>query len=202
MSNPIPVKLAVEDSLSEYVLRKIIRTSNERFAIGMCFRRSGFGYLKRAISGFNTASKHGTYFCVLTDLDATECPPALIQKWLPEGKHQNLIFRIAVREVESWLLAHREAFAKYIGVNENLIPLEVEDIENPKEFLIGLVSRSQIRQLRSDIVPKAGSTATIGPDYNGRLIAFVEQMWDPCTAKKLSASLRSAIETVENFDPI
>jgi hypothetical protein len=202
VSDPIPVNLAVEDSLSEYVLRKIIRRSNKRFAIGRCIGRTGFGYLKRAIYGFNHASKNGICFCVLTDLDTTECPPALIQRWLPDGKHPNLIFRIAVREVESWLLAHREAFAKYIGISEDLIPLKVEDIENPKQFLIGLVSRSRTRQLRSDIVPRTGSTATIGPDYNGRLIEFVERTWDPHTAKKLSASLRSAIEAIETFDPI
>lgn len=201
MSGPIPVNLAVEDSLSEYVLRKVIKKSNKRVVIGRCFGKTGFGYLKRAISGFNNASKSGTYFCVLTDLDTTECPPALIRKWLPDGKHPNLIFRIAVREVESWLLAHREAFAKYIGVSEDLVPLEVEDIEDPKKFLIDLVRKSRTHYLRSDIVPKAGSTATIGPDYNGRLIAFVEQMWNPHTAKKNSASLRSAMKAIATFDP-
>ncbi len=100
----IPIQLAVEDSLSESVLRAIIRHSGRDYQIGVCYCRGGFGYLKTKIAGFNNAAKR-TPFVVLADLDDSECDPLMIRKWLPNGAIRNLIFRMAVREIESWVLA-------------------------------------------------------------------------------------------------
>ena len=106
------INIAVEDSLSEAVIRKIIQHSHRQFTIGYCYCKGGYGYLKRTIRGFNNAAK-GTPFLVLTDLEA-ECPPIQIREWLPEPAHQNLLFRIAVKEVESWLLSDRMGSRKTI----------------------------------------------------------------------------------------
>jgi len=46
------------------------------------------------------------------------------KKWLPYPKHPNLLFRVAVKEVEAWLLAHRAAFATFLGISDKLIPQE------------------------------------------------------------------------------
>jgi hypothetical protein len=78
----------------------------------------------------------------------------------------------------------------------------VDEIVNAKAFLIELARRSPRKQLRSDIVPNEGSTARVGPDYNGRLIRFVESTWDPNAAKELSPSLRRAMEVLDDFEPI
>ena len=118
----MPVNLAVEDDLSEVVLRTMLHKSGRQYAVCFCYGRSGFGYLKRKIVGFNNAAK-GTPFLVLTDLDKKECAPLLIQEWLQVPKHPNLLFRIAVRSVESWLLADRTSFASYLGVQRNSIPV-------------------------------------------------------------------------------
>jgi hypothetical protein len=118
---PIPINLAVEDLLSEAVLRKILLYSEKPYAIGTCFCKGGYDYLKKSILGFNNAAK-ATPFLVLTDLDRTECPPVLLREWLPYPKHPNLIFRVAVKEVEAWLLAHRDAFARFLGIQRRLIP--------------------------------------------------------------------------------
>jgi len=84
MNDIIPINLAVEDILTEEVLRNMLNRSSRRFAVGSCFRRSGFGYLKSKITGFNNAAK-GIPFLVVTDLDETECPPVLIKEWLPSN---------------------------------------------------------------------------------------------------------------------
>ena len=141
-------------------------------------------------------------YLILTDLDRHECPPVLIDEWLIGDRHHNLIFRVAERQVESWLLGCRILFAKFLGVRENLIPRNVDEITNAKAFVINLARRSQRKQLRLDIVPQEGSTAKVGPDYNGRLIHFVENIWDPDLAKELSPSLRRAMEILDNFEPI
>ncbi len=197
MSLLIPINLAVEDDLSEAVLRRLLQT---RYAVGICYKRGGFGYLKKTIRGFNNASK-GMPHIVLTDLDSGECAPALIEDWLPVPTHHNLLFRVAVREVESWVLADCDHFAKFIGIRKTLVPVNVDAIDEPKECLINLTRKSRKRDLREDIVPTEGSTAKQGPDYNGRLISFVKEFWNPYEAMHNSPSLERTIRAVENFQP-
>ncbi|KPA10390.1 hypothetical protein MHK_009402 [Candidatus Magnetomorum sp. HK-1] len=77
----IPINIAVEDKLSEAVIRKILNSSKRSYIFGACFCRGGSGYLKKNIRGFNNASK-ASVFLLLTDLDTTECAPTLIRQWL------------------------------------------------------------------------------------------------------------------------
>lgn len=200
MKNPIPVNLVVEDSLSEAVLLNIIRQSARPYAVGTIYGKLGNSYIKKNIEGFNNAAK-GTPFLVLTDLDNVQCVPALVGQWLPVPRHKNLLFRVAVREVESWLLAHRKAFAGFLGIKEELIPLDVDRISDPKNFLLGLASGCSKSELRRSIVPPIGSTRKQGPDYNGRLIHFVETAWQASAAKNNSPSLDRTIQAIAKFKP-
>lgn len=197
----IPISLAVEDALSEAVLKEMLKQSQRPFMIGTCLNRGGYGYIKKIIPGLNHAAR-GMPYLVLTDLDNTECPLALISEWLPQPKHPNLIFRVAVKEVEAWLLADREAFADFIGISVNLIPYDVDAIADPKQMLINLVRKSKKRNIRDAIVPAPNSTAKIGKDYNGQLIQFVQQNWQVESALANSRSLERAINALMNFEPI
>jgi len=201
MNNVIPIHLAVEDLLSEVVLRVMLQQSDRYYAIGTCLKQSGFGYLKKKIAGFNNAAK-GSPFLVLTDLDKATCAPVLIKEWLSVPKHKNLIFRIAVRSVEAWLLADRKAFAAFLGIRKDLVPLNPDDLIDPKKLLIELTRKSRKRELREAIIPPPGSTAKIGPDYNGTLTSFVMDKWDVKEALKQSPSLTRAFVAIQNFQPI
>ncbi len=200
MINQILINLAVEDSLSETILRMILYQSKRPYLIGTCYSHGGYGYLKKSIQGFNNAAK-GIPFLVLTDLDKAKCPPELIKEWLPYPKHPHLLFRIAVREVEAWLLADRKAFSKFVGIPIKLIPEDTETIVNPKEKLIELVKKSRYQELRRDIIPSIGSTAKVGPNYNGRLGFFVTRYWKMQEAVNHSASLKRTIRTMGDFNP-
>ncbi|MFN8453408.1 MAG: hypothetical protein U0401_01855 [Anaerolineae bacterium] len=200
MPSDIPINLAVEDTLSEAVARKILRESGQPYSVGICYSRRGFGYLKKMIKPFNYTAK-GMPYLVLTDLDESECPLALINEWLLHPKHPNLLFRIAVKEVESWLLANQSAFAKFLGIREELIPTDVDRIDNPKQFLVNLARESRYRSLREAIIPRRNSTAQVGPDYNGRLIYFVEKYWQVQVAVEHSLSLRRTFNTLSTFEP-
>ncbi len=196
----IAINLVFEDSLSGSVLQKLLANSEQNYLVGHRYNSGGFGWIKQRINGFNKAAKGMSYF-ILTDLDQNECSPALLDEWLIGDRHHNMIFRVAERQVESWLLACRTPFAKFLGVREDLIPSNVDEITNAKAFVIDLVRRSRKKQLRLDIAPQEGSTAKVGPDYNGRLIPFVESIWDPDIAKELSPSLRRAMEILDHFEP-
>ncbi|MCP4666493.1 MAG: DUF4276 family protein [Deltaproteobacteria bacterium] len=201
MDENIPIVIAVEDDLSEAVLRVMFNQSTRSYEVSNCLGRQGSGYLKKKIKGFNQAAK-GIPFLVLTDLDQTDCPPLLIGKWLSIPKHENLLFRIAVREIESWLLAHRRAMASFFGVQENLIPSDPDNLSDPKRFLISLAAKSRKSDLRKAIVPANRSTAKIGPDYNGTLVTFVRDSWQAKEASKSSPSLRRAFNAIEKFTPV
>jgi hypothetical protein len=108
---------------------------------------------------------------------------------------------VAVQEVESWVLADRDRFAKFLGIRKTLVPVDVDAIDEPKECLVNLATKSRKRELREDIVPIEGSTAKQGPDYNGCLISFVEEFWNPYEAMHNSPSLERTIKAVESFQP-
>jgi len=117
----IPVHLAVEDDLSEAVLRRILDHVDRGYAIGRAYGRRGFGYLRESITGWNRAARF-VPFIVLTDLDRRPCPLALIEEWLAEPRHPNLLLRIAVREVEAWLLADKANLARHLRAADKWFP--------------------------------------------------------------------------------
>jgi hypothetical protein len=201
MKHCIPINLAAEDLLSEAILRKMINHTRRPFCIGSSYCRGGIGYLKRMLPGFNRTAK-GMPFLVLIDLDRAECAPAKLSEYLPGIKHHNLLLRIAVKEVESWLLADRVNFARFLGISKDTIPSSAEGIVNPKEMLINLARRSRKRILREDIIPLPGSTAKIGPNYNGCLIRFVNDLWDISHAIQSSPSLSRTMKVLQNFRPV
>ncbi|OPY52801.1 MAG: hypothetical protein A4E49_01754 [Methanosaeta sp. PtaU1.Bin112] len=197
----IPINLAYEDDLSLQIILRILESqdvisSNKRFSVGSRFHGRGFGYLKRNISGFNKASK-GMPYLILTDLDDKECAPIMIQEWLPETKSPNLIFRVAVREVESWLLADGPGFARFLGVSTKKVTAKPDDLPDPKACLINLARKSIKRSIREDLVPKQGSTAKQGPAYNECLASFVQESWNPSNARRSSPSLERTIKAIE-----
>jgi hypothetical protein len=196
----IPVNLAVEDALSEAVLRKMLAGCGREYAVGTSYSRGGFGYLKRTIGGFNNAAK-GVPFLVLADLDAGTCPADLISAWLPRPKHHNLLFRVAVREVEAWVLGDRNAITSYLGVSDQPIPPDVDAIADPKRLLIDLARMSRRRDIREDLVPSTNSTRQVGPGYNYRMSAFVRDFWSAPRAALHSRSLDRALRAVKTFTP-
>jgi hypothetical protein len=170
----IPINIAVEDKLSEAVIKKIIKTSKQPYIVGACFCRGGFGYLKKNVKGFNNASK-ASVFLLLTDLDTTECAPTLIRQWLTCPQNPNFLFRIAVKEIESWLLADRINFANFLGIPVQLIPLITDEINDPKRFILNLTAKSKNTYLRNGMIFSQKNTLKPGPNYNGCLITFIEK---------------------------
>jgi hypothetical protein len=200
MNGPIPLNVAVEDELTQSLLVKILAVIPTEYATSTFYNRGGNGYLRKNINGFNRAAR-GIPFLIGTDLDTYDCPPALIQDWLLGPKHHNLLLRVAVREVEAWLLADKENFARFLGIRPALIRDDVEAIPDPKRELLQLASRARRRDVREDICPPAHSTRRVGPNYNARLAVFVSQYWDPDVARQRARSLARTIDRLTGFRP-
>ena len=199
----IPVSLAVEDELSEYVVRTMLNHANRGYAIGTVFRRGGFGHLRIRAREFNRAAR-GLPYLMLTDLDDSPCASFLIDEWLGknETKHPNFLLRVAVREVEAWLLADRSNLARFLAAPEKLFPTQgVELLRDPKKTLVEIAARSKSYETRARIVPKRGSTAKQGPDYNACLGDFVLRQWNIERAAQESESLERTMNRLQTFRP-
>ena len=56
--------------------------------------------------------------------------------------NHNLLLRVAVHEVETWLIADKRNFSRFLGIREGRIETNVEEIVDPKRYLIDLVRAS------------------------------------------------------------
>ena len=52
------------------------------------------------------------------------------------------LFRIAVREVEAWLIADREALAGFLKIKIMHVPYKPEELVDPKRVLLELATRA------------------------------------------------------------
>lgn len=200
--NTTYLNIVYEDELSEVMIKKLIRESRKDLIVKTSISGRGNNYIKNNIARYNLAAKTIPFF-VLTDLDRNLCPPELITKWLPYPKHPNLLFRIAVKEVENWLLADKDSLTKFLGVSKDLIKgNDIDMLPDSKEFIIKLARKSRKKSILNGICPKVGSTAKIGPDYNGILSRFIFENWRLDVAVNFSKSLNKAYTALRNFNPV
>lgn len=186
----LSVSAAVEGLLDEAVLLRLATSAG--FAIGTVYGREGKEALRRKIEGYNRAARFYPWV-VLVDLNHQyDCPPALLADWLPDPAPL-MSLRVAVRKIESWLLADRKAMAKFLGVSLALLPIQPDLEPDPKMKMVNLARRSRFPSIRRDLVPTQESRRQVGPAYTSRVIDFVFQLWDPRQAANVSPSLKRCL---------
>ena len=187
------VTLAVEDALSDAVATKILESCG--FEIKARLKQQGNTYLKQKAPELNRAAARNRPVFLLTDLDSPKnCPLDLIQSWIKGLPKPGFFFRVAVMEVESWVLADRGAVARFLSVPASQIPQQTDDVADPKERIVSLAQKSRSRTIREALVPAPESTAPVGNEYNARLIEFVRESWDLERAASVSPSLKRTLE--------
>jgi hypothetical protein len=193
-----PVNLVVEDALSEAVCLRLL--AHHSLDAGFVYGNEGYGFIKTRLRGFNHAAK-GMCYLVLADLDRFNCAPELWNHWLPGiSRHPNLIFRVAVREVESWLLADIESLARFFRFKNRLSFANPDQVADPKQEVLAMASKSPNRMLREGVVFKNRHGKLVqGPDYNGSLLRFVQTTWDLSNAIRRSDSLQRAAKALRRF---
>jgi hypothetical protein len=188
------INLVVEDAVQHNILIKIILDQNFPFEIGSVYGLKGNSYIKKRLSAFNDASKFNPYL-VLTDSDQYDCPKKMISEWIHFEMNPNFIFSIAVREAETWLMADRKNFARFLGVSQSLIPLNPEQVSNPKEFLLNMVLRSKQRRIREEMLSLG--KAVRGAGFNDMLSEFIFNQWNVKEASNSSESLARLLRRLQ-----
>jgi hypothetical protein len=185
------IALATEDELSEAVGYKLITTFCPNLTMGQKLRRAGNGYLRSRIKSLHAMAKHG-HVLLLTDLDKAPCPTQLINAWKGQLVLADaLMFRVAVREIESWLLADHNAMRQLFGKKAGSLPDDPDSLPDPKNTLLRLASKAP-RRIRDEICKSPGAVARQGIGYNQILCKLTRDSWDPVSAAERSASLSRA----------
>lgn len=197
----------VEDAPSAAVARKIVATRNTKLKPALVFREGfprvtgGKSVIKSKCEAFLNMAKVNIPTFIMIDLDNCECACSLIRNWfdIPQKDAVLLpsqcIFRIAVREVESWIIADRDAWADFIGIPAGNFSTQPDSLGDPKRYLLNVIRTKGKKKIHREMLPQGGG-ASIGPKYNEVLCNFVESSWEPERAAKISPSLDRALKAI------
>jgi len=196
MTGAVTIHAADEGIVDEAVVQKLILEAGG--CPGTVYSKTGKPFLRRKIQGFNNAARTWPWL-VLVDLDNdAECAPTLCAQWVPVLA-VHLCFRVAVREVEAWLMADTDTLGSFLGVSPNRIPADPEQLEDPKTEMVNLARRSRRLAIRKDMVPREGSGRSVGPAYAPRMIEYIQTSWRPEVASGQAESLRRAIASLRRM---
>ena len=183
------IEAAVEGLLDEAVVKRLATDAGAR--IVQIHVKGGRAPLLDQLRGYHEAARYSPWL-VLCDLDQDECAPAFVGQHLPTPS--DLCLRVAVRSVESWLLAD-PGLASFLGVKQSRLPRRPEMELRPKQSLVNLARSSRRRVIREDVGGEQNHRDP-GPRYNDLLIEFVRERWDPRRAAEWAPSLGRAIGAV------
>ncbi len=202
----IPLFSFVEDVPSREVLLKLVEKHNLAggrvfsFYSGFPSIMHGAGNIRTKCPYFLRQADSGQYALILTDLDANECPATLIRDWFFPGRNdafalpKQVLFRIAVRAVEAWLLADKEGFSRFLGVPKSDFADDPEGLPNPKKHLLDVIERKARKTWVREMLPTG--RAHIGAKYNESLCSFIRRGWNIDNACLRSPSLRRAVNAL------
>lgn len=198
----------VEDAPSAAVAKKLVATRNEvsskqlQFNEGFPLVKGGVENIRKQVGAYVNMARNGLRVIVLVDLDRLACAPTLLREWLSleEGSAivlpDPLIIRVAVREIESWVMADRFNLAAYLSISIDNFPLAPDDLPDPKQHFLSVIRRKGTKAWHKEMLPQ-GRTASIGPAYNERLCDFIVKHWNPMQAAKHSPSLGKTIAALK-----
>lgn len=195
--NPAPyITVAVEGELDSIIVQKLIEQAGGKVAALLPPR--GKPAIRKNIERYNSAARHALWIVVVDLNNEYDCAPSLLQEWLPE-ESQYMCFRVAVREIEAWLMGDAETLADYLKISRSKIERNPESLSDPKPkvAMVNLARESQSREIRERMVSKNGNSP--GPYYTAVLSDYAHNHWRPEVAAKRADSLRRAMACVENL---
>jgi hypothetical protein len=129
----------------------------------------------------------------------------LIQKWTKGAPlPRKLFFRVAVREVESWLLADHEAMKILLenkGKLKGTLPLQPDTLKDPKAELLTLLKKVR-KYVRDEVVRLGSGGFSQGVAYNATLVKWIGEHWLPDRAAARSGSLNRLLVRLSSFNNV
>jgi hypothetical protein len=193
----VKVHLYVEGELEEPVARKIIREAGLRVS-GLENKRGKVPFMRDLPALMETVTANQPCFA-LRDLDLDAPCAGVFLERNRFAKQSGLVFRLAIRETEAWLMADRAAFSAFLGVEEGDVPATPEKLDEPKEEIVRLAKTLKAGPRRNALVPRLGSGRIVGPDYTATLADFARGDWSPKRSARRSPSLRATLNRLNEL---
>jgi hypothetical protein len=195
----LTLKAAVEGPLDEVVLNAVLRTVGA--SAYPVYGKNGKNGLRKQIGNYHRSAQYEPWV-VLVDLNQQfDCAPLLCKDWIGQPSRY-LCFRVAVRAVESWLLADRERIATFLKIPIARVPTNPDLLDDPKQAIVNLARQSRSRALTAQMVPSLRSQRKVGPAYTSALMAFIIDFnagWRPVVAAETSESLGRFLAAVKTL---
>lgn len=183
------VDILVEGPTDEIALTRILSVCS--LNKGTTFGRKGISEVRRLAPGLaRRAVGSGIPLLVLVDLIGSEedCIAHIPHGLAPHGGNQTLV-RVAVKELESWLLADSDALRSFFAVGSAHVPDNPEAIPNPKQAFFEIARRARTRRIREGLIRERQGALTPGPDYLNLMEEFLSGHWSPSRARPQAPSL-------------
>ncbi len=184
-----PIAIATEDQLSEAIVLRLISEIQTPHVIQHRLGKRGNGYLSSKMDSWHQMAQQQV-MVVLTDLDRANCLVEFRDQWLAHAPPENLVFRIAVREVESWALADHVGMRALIG-GKGVLPVAPDELADPKRVFLQF-AKAAPKKVRDDLLQARDGKLAQGLGYNARLSEWVSTEWNPQRAAERSPSLARA----------
>ena len=195
------IAVVAEDLLTQAVLHKCIGAVLPSYRVARTEVKRGRGNVQRELGAY-AALAQVMPVVVGVDLDSDNCAPALLGNWGRLPPQAGFLLRVAVREIEAWVLADQRRVGSFIGAAPNEVPKRPDQLADPKRSLLELARAHASSELKSDLVPRNYDALypRIGRAYNLRLCAFVTSRWRPHVARERSPSLERALVALEQLE--
>lgn len=183
------IDLLVEGYVDELVLRAALTRLNHQ--VGTVYGKRGVSFLKQRAEGIAVRGAHGHRVLIVADaMDLDALCPSEAARSLVSAPPSGTLVRVAVREMEAWLLASRAELARFLRISLARIPTHSDQVVDPKERLINLARQSSSSKLREMMVPRIGTSAQVGVGYVDAVSNFLNGYWDSDAAAEVSPSFR------------
>ncbi len=164
---------------------------------GPSINRRGVSNLLPELLRYAQQAKFVQPVLCIADTDG-QCAVKLLTTWLPAHAPDNFIFRMAVAEAESWVLADRSGFANTMQVSVNRVPAQVDTLADPKRTVLTLLAKSKSRRIREEVISQLDASKQ-GTGYNLHLCNFVQSSWSVDRARQSSPSLNRAVVRLQTI---
>lgn len=189
--------IASEDRLIQAIIKRILKDLGFNMADLTPICAGGGSKLRAKVPSLVRSARGGVSVIMCTDLDFTSCLVRMRDEWFPKGIPSNMVFSIAIREADAWILAD-PGISGYLASPAS-VPESPENVQDPKSALIEIAKRSRKREIRDEMVIKKGALAKVGPGYNDLLESFVKSHWNVGLASRKSKSLKRLIDRISNL---
>lgn len=182
------IDIAVEGRSEVIFLRSLFYRLG--VSVGTVYGQKGIDHFKQQAAGFAVRGRYSPILLLADFCDLhSDCIVQAVRELVPDPPPLAHV-RLAVRELESWVLASRSRVALYFGVSLAHVPTDPDELDDPKLSLVNLARRSPYRRRGSMFVPVPGHSGVVGRDYLDGLSELINEHWDLEEACEHSPSLR------------